>query len=80
MPVLLDLDGMCPVREEQFKIYNIEVNTETLDFDYSRSVVEFDSGGDINLKLKVDDEDLLGIIKVESIISYMEGLGYNLIE
>lgn len=79
MPVLLDLEGICPVRDEQFKIYNIEVNTETLDFDYSKSVVEFDSDGDINLKLKVDDEDLLGIVKVESIISYMEGLGYKVI-
>lgn len=79
MPVLLDLDGMCPVRDEQFKIYNIEVNTENLDFNYSKSVVEFDSDGDINLKLKVDDEDLLGIVKLESIIGYMEGLGYKVI-
>lgn len=79
MPVLLDLDGMCPVRDEQFKIYNIEVNTENLDFNYSKSVVEFDSDGDINLKLKVDDEDLLSIVKVESIIDYMEGLGYKVI-
>lgn len=79
MPVLLDLDRMCPVIDEQFKISVTQVNGEEILFNYSKSVVEFESDGELFVKLMVDDEDLLGIVKVESIISYMEDLGYKVI-
>lgn len=79
MPVLLDLDRMCPVIDEKFKISVTQVNGEEILFNYSKSVVEFESDGELFVKLMVDDEDLLGIVKVQSIISYMEDLGYKVI-
>lgn len=79
MPILLDLHENNLIRDEEFKIYDVEVNHQTTYFDNMRSVVEFDSDGELFVKLKVDDEDLLGIVKVESIIGYMEGLGYKVI-
>ena len=79
MPILLDLHENKLIRDEEFKIYDVEVNSQTTYFDNMRSVVEFDSDGDVRVRLEVDDEDILSNIKVESIISYMEGLGYKVI-
>jgi hypothetical protein len=79
MPILLDLHENKLIRDEEFKIYDVEVNSQTTYFDNMRSVVEFDSDGDVRVHLKVSDEDILSNIKVESIISYMEDLGYKVI-
>lgn len=79
MPILLDLHENNLIRDEEFKIYDVEVNHQTTYFDNMRSVVEFDSDGDVRVRLKVDDEDILSNIKVESIVSYMEGIGYKVI-
>lgn len=79
MPILLDLHENNLIRDEEFKIYDVEVNSQTTYFDNMRSVVEFDSDGDVRVHLKVSDEDILSNIKVESIISYMEDLGYKVI-
>lgn len=79
MPILLDLHENNLIRDEEFKIYDVQVNSQTTYFDSKRSVVEFDSGGDVHVYLKINDEDILSNIKVEDIISYMEDLGYKVI-
>ena len=79
MPILLDLHENNLIRDEEFKIYDVEVNSQTTYFDDMRSVVEFDSDGDVRIRLEVDERDILNIIKVQSIISYMEDLGYKVI-
>lgn len=76
MPVVLDLHKGNPIVDETFKIYDVEVNDVSLSFD-CKSTVEFDSDGDVRVKLKVDVISLLDSIEQDSIIDYLDFMGYS---
>ena len=66
--------------DEEFEIYDLELNDTLVDTDSRFTRVSFDSDGDVRVKIAVDEEDLLSVITIDAIITYLEESGYKVEE
>ena len=66
--------------DEEFEIYDLELNNTPVDTNQRVTRVSFDSEGDVRVKIVVDEEDLLSVVDINTIIGYLEESGYKVEE